>query len=117
MSFWIFDYNILTVFSTIFISSQSYEEYPVLRGQPGQPEVLAGVVQSVKQRRGKRGGLRAKLQLTPHKLSLSSIFLANDWSLANKMIELRLQITQNRRLVDYNIMTLMETWLHSGIPC
>ncbi|KAL1253513.1 hypothetical protein QQF64_018206 [Cirrhinus molitorella] len=30
-----------------------------------------------KQRRGKRGGLRAKLKLTPHRLSLPSIFLAN----------------------------------------
>ncbi|KAI3375181.1 hypothetical protein L3Q82_021080 [Scortum barcoo] len=44
-----------------------------------------------KQRRGKCGGLRAKLKLTPHRLSLTSIFLTNVRSLANKMDELRLQ--------------------------
>ena len=41
-----------------------------------------------KQRRGKRGGLRARLKLTPHRLSLPSIFLANVRSLANKIDEL-----------------------------
>ncbi len=43
-----------------------------------------------KQRRGKCGGLRAKLKLTPHRLSLPSIFLANVRSLVNKMDEIRL---------------------------
>ena len=46
-----------------------------------------------KQRQGKRGGLRARLKQTPHRLSLPSIFLANVRSLANKIDELRLRIT------------------------
>ncbi|XP_030641384.1 NACHT, LRR and PYD domains-containing protein 12-like [Chanos chanos] len=40
-----------------------------------------------KQRRGKRGGLRARLRLNPHRQALPSIFLANARSLANKLDE------------------------------
>ncbi|TWW82332.1 Janus kinase and microtubule-interacting protein 3 [Takifugu flavidus] len=69
-----------------------------------------------KQRRGKRGGLRAKLRLTPHRLSLPSIFLANVRSLVNKMDELRLRLNHSKGLSDCNAMILTETWLNSGIP-
>lgn len=69
-----------------------------------------------KQRRGKRGGTRAKLKLTPHRLSLPSIFLANVRSLVNKMDELRLRMTNSNRLSNCNVMIFTETWLHSGIP-
>ena len=56
-----------------------------------------------KQRRGKRAGLRAKLKLTPHRLSLPSIFLANVRSLANKMDELRLDHhTQKDHRLQYH---------------
>ncbi|KAG7509816.1 hypothetical protein JOB18_005576 [Solea senegalensis] len=41
-----------------------------------------------KQRRGKHIGIRAKLKLTPQRFALPSIFLANVWSLVNKMDEL-----------------------------
>ena len=69
-----------------------------------------------KQRRGKRGGLRAKLKLTPLRLSLPSIFLANVRSLVNKMDELRLRITHSKRLLDCNVMVFTETWLHNDVP-
>ncbi|KAA0724168.1 putative RNA-directed DNA polymerase from transposon BS [Triplophysa tibetana] len=69
-----------------------------------------------KQRRGTRGGLRAKLKLTPHRLSLPSIFLANVRSLVNKMDEIRLRIINNKRLLNCNVIIFTETWLHSGIP-
>ncbi len=69
-----------------------------------------------KQRRGKHRGLRAKLMLTPHRLSLPSIFLANVRSLVNKMDEIRLRITHSKRLLDCNVMVFTETWLHSDIP-
>ncbi|KAI3375381.1 hypothetical protein L3Q82_021870, partial [Scortum barcoo] len=42
--------------------------------------------------------------------------LANVRSLANKMDELRLRITHNKRIMDCNVMIFTETWLHSGIP-
>ncbi len=60
--------------------------------------------------------LRTKLKLTPHRLSLASLFLAYVRSLVNKMDEIRLRITHSKRLLDCNVMVLMETWLHSGIP-
>lgn len=69
-----------------------------------------------KQRRGKRGGLRAKLRLTPHRLSLPSIFLANVRSLVNKMEEIRLSITHSKKLLNCNVLIFTETWLNSGIP-
>ncbi|KAL0200139.1 hypothetical protein M9458_003326, partial [Cirrhinus mrigala] len=68
-----------------------------------------------KQRRGKRGGLRAKLKLTPHRLSLPSIFLANVRSLVNKMDEIRLRINHSKRLWNCNVMIFTETWLNSDI--
>ncbi len=68
-----------------------------------------------KQRRGKRSGLRAKLKLNPHRPALPSVFLANVRSLANKIDELRLRITQ-RMFIDCNIMVFTETWLNSTIP-
>lgn len=67
-----------------------------------------------KQRRGKRGGLRTKLKLTPHRLSLPSIFLANVRSLVNKMDELCRCITCNKRIMDSNVMVFTETWLNNG---
>lgn len=68
-----------------------------------------------KQRRGKRSSLRAKLKLNPHHPALPSIFLANVRSLANKIDELRLRITQ-RMFIDCNIIVFTETWLNSTIP-
>jgi len=67
-------------------------------------------------RRRMRAALRAKLKLTPHRLSLPSIFLANVWSLANKMDELRLWITTHKWIMDCNIMILTETWLDNSVP-
>ncbi len=69
-----------------------------------------------KQRWGKRGGLRAKLKLTPHWLPLPSIFLANVQSLANKMDKLRLCITNNKQIMNSNVMIFTETWLNSRFP-
>ncbi|KAK3531197.1 hypothetical protein QTP70_015131 [Hemibagrus guttatus] len=69
-----------------------------------------------KQRWGKHGGLRAKLKLILHRLSLPSIILANVRSLVNKMDEIRLHITQSKRLSDCNVMIFTETWLHGRVP-
>ncbi|KAL7868747.1 hypothetical protein SRHO_G00101310 [Serrasalmus rhombeus] len=69
-----------------------------------------------KQRRGRRGGLRAKLKLIPHRLPLPSIFLADVRSLANKMDEIRLCITNDRRIMDSKVMIFTETWPNNGCP-
>lgn len=70
-----------------------------------------------KQKRRKRVMLQAKLKATPHKVPLPSIFLANIWSISNKMDELRLRITSQRG-TDRNcyILILTETWLNCNIP-
>lgn len=62
-----------------------------------------------KPRRGKRGGLRDELKLTPNGLPLTSIFLANVQSQVNKMDKLRLCITNNQRIMDSNVMIFTET--------
>lgn len=67
-----------------------------------------------KQKRGKRGGLWAKLNANPHKPAIPSLFLTNSRSLNNKMDELRLRITS--RCLDYCVMVITETWLDSLTP-
>ncbi|KAK1896784.1 Autophagy-related protein 9 [Dissostichus eleginoides] len=69
-----------------------------------------------KQRRGKRGGLRAKLRLNPNRPALPSIFLANVRSLANKLDELKIWTLTQRRLMDRSLMFFSETWLSSIVP-
>ncbi|XP_055493306.1 uncharacterized protein LOC129698280 [Leucoraja erinacea] len=69
-----------------------------------------------KQRRGKRGGYRARLKLNPHQPALPSIFLANVRSLVNKIDELRLRITSHKRIADCNAMVFTETWFNDNIP-
>ncbi|KAI4876769.1 hypothetical protein NFI96_001755 [Prochilodus magdalenae] len=68
-----------------------------------------------KQRRGKRGGLRAKLMLNPHRTVLPSIFLANVRSLPGKLDELKIWTLTQRRLMDCNLMFFTETWLNSDV--
>ena len=69
-----------------------------------------------RQKRGCRAGALVRLRKRPHKPPLPSVFLANVRSLANKMDELRLQITTNRTIKDSCILLFTETWLHSSIP-
>jgi len=63
-----------------------------------------------------RRGLRAKLKLIPHRLPLPTIFFANVHSLANNMDEIRLSITNNRRIMDSNVMIFTVTWLNNNCP-
>lgn len=67
-----------------------------------------------KQKRGKRTGIRARLQANPHRPTLPSLFLTNSRSLVNKMDEIRLRITSH--CMDSCVMVITETWLDSAIP-
>ncbi|KAK0137684.1 hypothetical protein N1851_026114 [Merluccius polli] len=67
-----------------------------------------------KTRRGKRSGLRARLQANPYKPALPSLFLANARSLTNKMDEIRLQVVSGKR--DSCVAIVTETWLDEKIP-
>lgn len=69
-----------------------------------------------KQRRGKCCELQARLRLIPLQLPLPSIFFANVQSPVNKMDELRLCITNNKQIMDSNVMIFTETWLNRTVP-
>ncbi|KAK3511086.1 hypothetical protein QTP70_030282, partial [Hemibagrus guttatus] len=69
-----------------------------------------------KKRWGKRSSVRARLKLNPHRTSLPSIFLANVRSLVNKMDELRLWTTTQKRIKECNVMIFTEAWLNNNIP-
>ena len=56
-----------------------------------------------------------RLKRRQHTLPLPSIFLSNARSMANKMDELKLQITANKIIQDCCILLITETWLHSSI--
>jgi len=65
-------------------------------------------------KRGRRGGLQAKLRANPHRPSLPSVFLANVRSLTNKTDELRLRIINHKWIKDCNVMIFTESWLIAG---
>lgn len=69
-----------------------------------------------RQRRGCRAGVLVRLQRSPSKPPLPSIFLANVRSLANKMDELRLQAAKNSLVKDCCVLFVIETWLQPSIP-
>ncbi|KAI4884175.1 hypothetical protein NFI96_007457 [Prochilodus magdalenae] len=67
-----------------------------------------------KQKRGKRAGLRARLQASPYRPAVPSLFLANSRSLVNKMDEIRLRITSNN--MNSCVVIITETWLNRSVP-
>lgn len=67
-----------------------------------------------KQKRGKRAGIRARLQANPNRPALPSLFLTNSRSLVNKMDEVRLRIISHR--LNNCVMVITETWLDSAVP-
>ncbi|KAI3361639.1 hypothetical protein L3Q82_001999 [Scortum barcoo] len=68
----------------------------------------------INKKRGKRGGLRAKLQANPYRPALPSLFLTNTRSLVNKMDERKLRIVSAK--IDSCVAIVTETWLDNNIP-
>ncbi|KAI4883243.1 hypothetical protein NFI96_004646 [Prochilodus magdalenae] len=67
-----------------------------------------------KHKRGKRAGLRARLQASPYRPAVPSLFLAISRSLVNKMDEIRLRITSNN--MNSCVVIITETWLNRSVP-
>ena len=67
-----------------------------------------------KQKRGRRSGLRARLEANPYRPALPSLLLANARSLNNKMDEIRLRIITKK--MEWCVMIVTETWLDVNIP-
>jgi hypothetical protein len=63
------------------------------------------------QRRGTQSGLRRRVHHPP----LPSILLANVQSLDNKVDELRVRVSFQRDIRDFNILCFTETWLSRDI--
>lgn len=69
-----------------------------------------------KQKRGGRGGLKAKLRANPWRTPLPSLLLANVRLLENKMDHLQLKLTTSVEVTNCCALTLVETWLTPLIP-
>ncbi|XP_028826321.1 uncharacterized protein LOC114784793 isoform X2 [Denticeps clupeoides] len=69
-----------------------------------------------KQKRGKRGGVRARLAASPHKPAIPSIVLANVRSLENKLDYIRLLRSSQRNVKDCCVFVFTETWLSDSVP-
>ncbi len=69
-----------------------------------------------KQKRGKRGGIRARLAANPHKPAIPSIVLANVRSLDNKLDYIRLLRSTQRTVRDCCVFVFTETWLNNSVP-
>lgn len=69
-----------------------------------------------KQKRGNRGGARAKLKANPYRAPLPSILLANVRSLENKLDYLRLELTTRKEIGECCVLIFTETWLNADVP-
>lgn len=72
--------------------------------------------EKLKRRRGKRGGLHARLKARTSRPPLPSLLLANVRSLENKMDELRTRIISQREIRDCCVLIFTETWLSDNTP-
>jgi len=69
-----------------------------------------------KQKRGKRGGIRARLEANPTCPAIPSIILADTRSLDNKMDHLRLLRSANQTVSNCCLLVFTETCLNDNIP-
>ncbi len=68
------------------------------------------------QKRGKRGGIRARLAANPHKPAIPTIVLANVRSLDNKLDYIQLLRSAQRTVRDCCVLVFTETWLNNSVP-
>ncbi len=69
-----------------------------------------------KQKRGKCGGIRARIAANPHKPAIPTIVLANVRSLYNKLDYIRLLRSTQRTVRDCCAFVFTETWLNNSVP-
>ena len=69
-----------------------------------------------RQKRGKRGGIRARLTASPNKPAIPSILLANVRSLDNKQDHIQLLRSTQQTVRECCVFVFTESWLHDGIP-
>ena len=69
-----------------------------------------------KQKRGKRGGLLARIKANAGRPPIPSLFLSNVRSLDNKMDLLRLRLGASCEMRNCAVLCLTETWLNDNMP-
>ncbi|XP_078249882.1 uncharacterized protein LOC144589337 [Pogona vitticeps] len=69
-----------------------------------------------KKKRGCRAGVLYRLQKQTKRLPLPSLFLTNARSVANKMDDLRLQVSSSKFVKNCCMLLITETWLNPTIP-
>ncbi|XP_049329182.1 uncharacterized protein LOC125790231 [Astyanax mexicanus] len=69
-----------------------------------------------RRKRGKRGGLHARLKARASRPPVPSLLLANVRSLENKLDELRARITSQREMRECCALIFTETWLSDKVP-
>ncbi|KAI4871695.1 hypothetical protein NFI96_011011 [Prochilodus magdalenae] len=83
---------------------------------PASGRRRSGRTECPRRKRGKRGGLHARLKARAMRPPLPSLLLANVRSLENKLDELRARITTQREIRDCCALILTETWLSDSTP-
>ncbi len=68
------------------------------------------------QKRGKRGGIRAKLRANPTRPVIPSLMLSNVRSLENKLELIQLSRSTQHETRDCCVFVFTEPWLHNNIP-
>ena len=106
------------------VQTESLKELGLLRQPANTPDSTAAPPperrrrkrRARKQKRGKRGGIRARLAARPTRPAIPSILLANVRSLDNKMDNIRLLRSANRNVSNCCVLLFTETWLNDNIP-
>ncbi|KAK2905565.1 hypothetical protein Q8A73_009508 [Channa argus] len=103
----------------LIVRSQSHHRnHPGGHEAPGSSE-LADPRKALRRRRrkrGKRGGLHARLKARASRPPLPSLLLANVRSMENKLDELRARITTQREIRECCALIFTETWLSDKVP-
>lgn len=104
--------------------TKTLRELGILRRPANSPESPATAPPEKRHRkrcarsrkRGKRGCVRARLEVKPTRPAIPSIILANVQPLDNKMDYIRHLRSTNRKVSDCCVLVFTETWINENIP-
>ena len=94
----------------------SRSELLSLRPTPGLPHPLIATDIPIRRKRGKRGGLKARLRRRPTRPPLPSIVFLNAQSLRKKMDELHIKTRTHNVFRETCVIACCETWLNASVP-
>ena len=83
---------------------------------PSPSSLISNILPSQARKRGRKGGVRARLRRRPFKPPLPSIVMGNARSLNNKIDELAANTRYLSAYREAGIVCITETWLHDTHP-